>query len=133
MKFLVHGQILPRNGLDISLNQVAWAGWVGLLVTGLNLLPLGQLDGGHVAFVLFGKKARQFFWPVILALTAIIIFTQTYTWVLWILMLFFIGRQHAEPYDMITPLDNKRRWIAIGTLCLFFLVFVPIPFQIVMP
>jgi len=102
-------------------------------VTGLNLLPLGQLDGGHVAFVLFGKNAEKLFWPVILALAAIIIFTQTYTWALWILMLFLIGRRHAEPLDMVTPLGNKRRWIAIGTLCLFFLVFVPIPFQIVMP
>ncbi len=133
MKYLIHGQILPSNGMDISLNQVAWAGWVGLLVTGLNLLPLGQLDGGHVSFVLFGKTAEKFFWPVILALAAIIVFTQTYTWALWILMLFVIGRRHAEPLDMVTPLDTKRRWIAIGTLCLFFLVFVPIPFQIVMP
>jgi len=133
MKYLIHGQFLPANGVDISLNQVAWAGWVGLLVTGLNLLPLGQLDGGHVAFVLFGKNAEKLFWPVILALAAIIIFTQTYTWALWILMLFLIGRRHAEPLDMVTPLGNKRRWIAIGTLCLFFLVFVPIPFQIVMP
>ncbi len=133
MKYLVHGQILPANGMDVSLNQIAWAGWVGLLVTGLNLLPLGQLDGGHVAFVLFGKKARSFFWPVIISLAAIILLTQTYTWTLWIMMLFFLGRQHAEPLDMVTPLDHPRLWIAIGTLLLFALVFAPIPFQIITP
>ncbi len=133
MKYLTHGQILPANGMDVSLNQIAWAGWVGLLVTGLNLLPLGQLDGGHVSFVLFGRKARSFFWPVIISLAAIILLTQTYTWALWIVMLFVLGRRHAEPLDTITPLDRTRRWVAIGTLLLFFLVFAPIPFQIITP
>ncbi len=133
MKLVVFGQILPSNGLDVSLNQVAWAGWVGLLVTSLNLIPVGQLDGGHVTYVLFGKKAKQFYWPVIIALGILAIFTQTLTWVIWIGMLYFLGRVHAEPLDDVTPLDSRRRMIAIITFLIFFLTFVPIPIQFISP
>ena len=67
MKVIVLGQYYPSNGVDVQLNQMAYAGWCGLLVTGINLMPVGQLDGGHSAFVLFGKKAKWLYWPVILA------------------------------------------------------------------
>lgn len=132
-KILVLGQMLPANGLDVSLNQVAWAGWVGLLVTGLNLIPIGQLDGGHVAYVLFGKQARRFYWPILIALALLAIFTGATMWLFWIVLLFFFGRAHAEPLDDVTPLDPRRRALAIFTLVLFALVFVPIPFQIITP
>lgn len=132
-KIVIFGRFLPANGIDVSLNQFAWAGWVGLLVTGLNLIPVGQLDGGHVAYVLFGKKARQLFWPVVLGLALLVIVTGSFMWVVWIMLLTFFGRVHAEPLDDVTPLDGRRRWIAIFTLALFILVFIPIPFQIVLP
>jgi membrane-associated protease RseP (regulator of RpoE activity) len=101
------------------------------LVTGLNLLPVGQLDGGHVTFVLFGKKARSFFWPVIIGLVALGVLTQTWSWGIWVLLLFVFGRRYAEPLDSVTPLDGKRRALAIITLLIFFLVFVPIPLQVI--
>ena len=132
MKYLVFGQILPTGGIggmDVQLNAVAWAGWVGLLVTSLNLIPVGQLDGGHVAYVLFGKKARQLFWPVIITLAGLILFTGSTMWGLWIALLFFFGRAYAEPLDDVTPLDKKRKIIAIFTLILFVLIFSPIPLQ----
>ncbi len=132
MKYIVFGKILPTGGiggLDVQLNQVAWAGWVGLLVTALNLIPIGQLDGGHVAYVLFGKKARQLFWPVIIGLAGLVVFTGSTMWGVWIVMLFFLGRTYAEPLDDITPLDAKRRWVAIFALILFVLIFTPIPLQ----
>ena len=132
-KIVIFGRFLPANGIDVSLNQFAWAGWVGLLVTGLNLIPIGQLDGGHVAYVLLGRKARQLFWPVVFSLVLLVILTGTFMWVFWILLLTFFGRVHAEPLDDVTPLDKKRYWIAIFTLVLFVLVFIPVPFQIVMP
>lgn len=133
MKLLVFGRILPGGGLDVSLNQVAWAGWVGLLVTSLNLIPVGQLDGGHVTYVLFGKKSRQFFWPVIIILGILVIFTQSFTWLIWIGLLYFFGRVHAEPLDDVTSLDSKRRFIAMLTFLLFFLTFAPIPLQFITP
>ena len=132
-KLAIFQQVLPGNGVDVSLNQVAWAGWVGLLVTSLNLLPLGQLDGGHMAFVLFGERAKQFFWPVIISLVVLSVATASFTWVVWIVLLFYVGRTHAEPLDDITRLDPQRRAIAIFTLVLFFLIFTPIPFQIIFP
>jgi membrane-associated protease RseP (regulator of RpoE activity) len=133
LKFLVFGQMLPDGQMDVSLGQIAWAGWVGLLVTGLNLIPVGQLDGGHVAYVLFGQHARKLFWPVIFSLLALGILTQTAMWGFWVFLLYFLGRSHAEPLDNVTPLDGRRRLIAIGTLLLFFLVFVPIPLRFITP
>jgi membrane-associated protease RseP (regulator of RpoE activity) len=133
MKIIVFGRFLPADGLDVHLNQVAWAGWVGLLVTSLNLIPVGQLDGGHVAYVLLGKWAKNLFWPVIIVLGALVFFTGTLTWILWIAILFLLGRRYAVPLDNVTELDPRRRLIAILTLVLFFLVFIPLPMQIITP
>jgi membrane-associated protease RseP (regulator of RpoE activity) len=112
------------------LSQLAWAGWVGLFVTGLNLIPVGQLDGGHVAYTLFGKRARRLFVPVIVGLIALVFITQTMMWVFWIFILFFLGRVYAEPLEDVTPLDGRRKWLAVFTLLLFLFVFVPIPLSI---
>jgi hypothetical protein len=133
VKVLLFGQMLPSGGIDVSLSQVAWAGWVGLLVTGLNLFPVGQLDGGHVAYVLFGRRARQLYWPVIFGLVLLAVLTQTLMWGIWVALLFFFGRYHAEPLDSVTPLDGRRRAIAVFTLLLFFFVFVPIPLRVIAP
>jgi membrane-associated protease RseP (regulator of RpoE activity) len=130
-KFAVKGQVLPNGTEDVFLSQVAWAGWVGLLVTGLNLIPVGQLDGGHIAYALFGERARLLYWPVLVTLIALVVITRTPMWALWAVLLFFMGRHYAEPLDDITPLDNRRRALAIGSLFIFFLVFVPIPLRII--
>jgi hypothetical protein len=132
-KFAVFGRYLPADGVDVYLNQVAWAAWVGMLVTGLNLIPVGQLDGGHVAYVLFGQKARRAYWPVLIGLTLLVLLGNTYIWVFWILLLLAFGRVYAEPLDDVTPLDVKRKVIAVVTLLLFVLVFVPLPFQLITP
>jgi len=132
IKFAVFGRVLPGGGQDVYLNQVAWAGWVGLFVTGLNLIPVGQLDGGHVAYALFGPRARGFFWPAIFGLALITLFSYVrgllvVTWVLWIFLLLFFGRIHARPLEDVSALDPWRRALAVFTLALFFLVFVPFP------
>ena len=131
-KLAVFGRILPGGGTDVYLNQVAWAGWVGLFVTGLNLLPVGQLDGGHVAYALFGERSSRFLWPVIIGLALIVVYSwlqgaPALTWVLWIFLLMSFGRVHARPLEDITPLDPRRRALAVFTLVLFFLCFVPLP------
>jgi membrane-associated protease RseP (regulator of RpoE activity) len=133
MKVIVFGRFLPADGLDVHLNQVAWAGWAGLLVTSINLIPLGQLDGGHVAFVLFGEKARLLYWPVIVGLVAIMLISGSPTWLVLIGLLFFLGRSYNEPLDQVTELDFKRKVIAVLTLALFVLLFIPVPLQIVTP
>jgi len=131
-KLVVFGRVLPGNGVDVYLNQVAWAGWVGLFVTGLNLLPVGQLDGGHVAYSLLGERARRLFWPAILGLALIIVYSwlqgaPALTWGLWIVLLLAFGRYHARPLEDISGLDPRRRALGVLTLALFFLCFVPLP------
>lgn len=132
-KALVFGRFLPSGGEDVFLNQVAWAGWAGLFVTGLNLIPIGQLDGGHVAYSLFGEKAKQLYWPFIIGLGLIALLVRTWAWTLWILLLFFLGRVYAEPLNDVTRLDGRRRLLGYFTLLIFVLVFVPNPIRIVVP
>jgi membrane-associated protease RseP (regulator of RpoE activity) len=133
IKILVKGQIYPTATNDVFLGQLACAGGVGLLVTGLNLFPVGTLYGGHVSYVLFGERANYFFWQVIIILVALGLLTGSLTWFLWVGLLFVFGRRHAQPLDTVTKLDPRRRALAIFTLLLFFLVFVPFPLQIVNP
>jgi membrane-associated protease RseP (regulator of RpoE activity) len=128
MKVIVLGQYYPSNGVDVQLNQMAYAGWCGLLVTGINLMPVGQLDGGHSAFVLFGKKAKWLYWPVILSLIVISLIFQTTIWIVWTILLFFVGRVRAEPLDDVSGAGPARRVLAVVMLVLFFMTFVPVPF-----
>lgn len=128
-KFILFGRPLPLGGLDVLLHPVAWAGWAGFLVTGLNLIPVGQLDGGHVLYGLFGERTRRI-WPVAVGLMVAMGFVWSGWW-LWAGLLFIFGRGHAEPLDGITELDRNRRiWGWIGLL-LFILVFIPVPLQII--
>ena len=132
IKYLIFGEFLPANGMDVYLNQVAWAGWVGLLVTGLNLLPIAQLDGGHMAYVLFGKGAKWLFIPALATFIGIgFIISGTFQYILFAVLIFFMGNNHAVPFDDVTPLDTKRKLIAIFCLILFIFTFVPVPITII--
>ncbi len=126
LRFYILGIFTPGGGQDVLLNQVAWAGWAGLLVTGLNLIPAGQLDGGHALYVLIGRKARRLV-PVILVIMIGLGFFWI-GWFLWAALIYLlVGRVYAEPLDQITDLDLSRKILAISTLILFVLVFTPIP------
>jgi membrane-associated protease RseP (regulator of RpoE activity) len=114
--------------MDVMLNQVAWAGWAGLLITGLNLIPAGQLDGGHALYVLFGEKRARQLLPVILVALVILGFFWN-GWFLWAALIFFFGRVYAEPLDQITQLDTRRKILAAVVLVLFVLVITPIPLR----
>ena len=115
----------PLGGLDVQVHNVAWAGWAGLLVTSLNLIPMGTLDGGHILYSVFGKKASKIA-PFIFA-ALILLGSAWQGWWLWAFMLFFLGRRHAEPLDQITELDPMRRKIAFFMLFVFILAFIPVP------
>lgn len=123
------GRPYPLGGTDVFLHPMAWAGWAGLLVTALNLIPAGQLDGGHVLYVLMGKKARIFVWPILIIL--ILLGFVWSGWWLWAFIIFLLGRMHAEPLDQITELDPRRRIIAWLGIAIFFLVFIPVPLIII--
>lgn len=125
VKYFFTGQPFPWGGTDVILHPVAWAGWAGLLVTALNLIPAGQLDGGHAMYVLFGKKVSKIL-PFILAALALLGLVWPGWW-LWAFLIFLMGRTHAEPLDQITELDSRRRTLAIFMVIVFFLVFTPVP------
>ena len=128
LRYFFTGHPSPLGGIDVFISPVALAGWAGLLVTALNLIPVGTLDGGHVVHALFGDKASKAF-PFIIALLAVLgIFWNG--WWLWILLLFWLGRVKGETLDQITPLDPKRRAVAIFVILLFVLVFTPVPFSL---
>lgn len=129
IKYLFTGTPLPLGGADVMLHPIAWAGWAGLLVTALNLIPAGQLDGGHVLYSLFGKKARYAL-PVILAGIAALGFFWNGWW-LWVFLILFMGGTHAQPLDQITKLDRGRIALAIFGLIVFVLVFIPVPLNII--
>lgn len=126
-KWIVFGRFLPDGQEDVFVNQLAWAGWTGLLVTGLNLIPVGQLDGGHVLYSLIGRRAKRFYLPLILGLLLLTILVANELFV-FLALIFLMGNHHAVPLDDITPLDSRRRSLAIFTLVVFLLVFVPQPF-----
>lgn len=128
LRYFFTGQPVPYGSLDVLLHPVAWAGWAGLLITALNLIPAGQLDGGHIIYSLFGRKSRIILPFVLVAL--IILGTVWSGWWLWAFIIFLMGRAHAEPLDQITPLDSRRKALAIFGLVVFVLVFTPIPLSV---
>ncbi len=125
VRYFFIGLPLPYGGLDVFMHPLAWAGWAGLLVTGLNLIPAGQLDGGHLTYVLFGRRAAKLVPFIIVTLVILGIFW--WGWLLWAGLIFFLGRIYAQPLDDITPLDSRRKALAILGLIMFVLVFIPIP------
>ncbi len=116
-------------------NPFYFAAWVGLLVTALNLIPSGQLDGGHAIYALFGKRVHFFTgriaFVVMAALSIIgfIYFNSPSGFLIAILLGIMARIRHPEPADQ-TPLDAKRKLVAVLTLIIFILCFVPFPIRI---
>lgn len=155
LKWLVFGS-LPE-GYDVFLHPVAWAAWVGLFVTMINLLPVGQLDGGHVAYALLGIRQNRIsalLHGSMIGLAAAVglyyggraflagsvledIITEALTgsfWLAWAFVLYIlkrIGRGYHPPVLEDRGLDRKRIVIGIATLILFLFLFMPIPIRVV--
>jgi membrane-associated protease RseP (regulator of RpoE activity) len=127
IKYLIFGKILPGHGLDVSLNPVAWAAWGGLLITSLNLLPIGQLDGGHTLYALLGRRAWPVAFGVVLLLLVMGIVWQG--WFLWAILVLVFGVRHPAPLNDLSPMGLGRTLVGIGVLVLFVLTFTPIPFS----
>ncbi len=116
---------------QVVLHPLAYAGWVGLFVTALNLLPIGQLDGGHVYYSMFGKRGKT---GTYIFLAGLGVATINYPgWGLLFIILLFLGRRHPAPIDDYTPLDKNRRLLAYVVFVIFILCFIPEPFQFMQP
>jgi membrane-associated protease RseP (regulator of RpoE activity) len=125
LRYFFLGRPIPFGGVDVLVHPLAWAGWAGMLVTALNLIPAGQLDGGHLIYVLFGRRASRL-WIVIVVAMIAMGFVWAGWWI-WAALIFFLGRSFAQPLDEITPLDGRRRALAIVGLVIFVLTFTPVP------
>lgn len=119
---------LPE-GYDIVLHPLAFAGWAGLFVTALNLFPIGQLDGGHIVYSLFGERSR-FIYPLVLSVFIVISIVFYVGWIPLILLLFIFRIDHPPSVDPYTGLDPVRRNLALALLVVFLLSFTPVPFQV---
>lgn len=113
-------------GFDIILHPIAMAGWFGLFVTMLNLLPVGQLDGGHVIYAMFGQRHRAVARAVLVLIVGVG-FLGWGGWFLWATLLMFTGLDHPPTLDRETSLDGPRQIAGWLTLVIFALTFIPVP------
>lgn len=115
----------------VLLHPTALAAWFGLFVTAMNLLPIGQLDGGHVMYALFGPRRAHL---ISLGVFACLIPLGVFVWPGWLvfgLLTFFLGLRHPPPLDPYTPLDRRGRTLGWTAIILFVLTFIPLPVRFV--
>lgn len=119
---------LPENH-HVIIHPLGFAGWIGLLVTSLNLIPVGQLDGGHIAYAVFGEKTKVLSKIALVALLGLGLWGSR-TWLVWsIILLVMLGTKHPPPLNHDAPLDKKRKVIGAITLFVFVMTFIPVPFS----
>ncbi len=130
LSWLAFGPI--RNDMTVVLHPVALAGWFGLFVTFINLLPIGQLDGGHVAYAMFGRHHR---WIARAFLATILVlgYIGWPGWFVWALLIYTLGIDHPPTLDPWIGLDRRRILAGWVTVAALMLTFMPIPFAVVEP
>jgi membrane-associated protease RseP (regulator of RpoE activity) len=127
--FVLWGQ--QPEGYSLNLHPMAFGAWFGLLATALNLFPVGQLDGGHVSYAVFGRRSSQV--TLVMIGVALVLTYVSSSWIVWtglmIVMLVFFGRHHPRTFDEEEPLDRTRLLLAIAALVMFVLCFTPAPME----
>ena len=120
---LIHGAV--PQGHDIYLSSFAWAGWIGFLVTSLNLMPVGQLDGSHILYALIGEKQKKYGWAVLLGLAVLSFYWIG--WIIWILLVLAFLLVAHPPVDEGVPLSSLERFVGWLCMIIFFMTFIPVP------
>ena len=116
---------------DILLHPVGVAAWFGFFVTALNLIPAGQLDGGHIIYALFGRRHALISKLTVGALVAIGVLFGSVNWLVWaVLIVALMGFQHGPTMDDITSLSPGRRALGLFALILLFLLTPPVPLSV---
>ncbi len=127
---LTVGTVPEGQDLFIQLHPMAFAGWIGLFITSINLLPIGQLDGGHIVYAIFGPYHRVVSMAMVLLLILLGLFTWP-GWFVWAMLVTFLGIWHPPVINHFIPLDRKRKTVGIITFIVFVLTFIPTPFYII--
>ncbi len=121
----------PGDGYTVNLHPVAFAAWFGMLATALNLFPIGQLDGGHISYAVFGRRSSTL--TLVMVGCAVVLTWFSASWLVWtmlmIVMLFTFGRHHPRTFDEEVPLDPRRKWLALFAVLMFVLCFTPAPIE----
>lgn len=115
---------------DVLLHPVAFAGWIGFFVTSINLIPVGQLDGGHIAYALFGEK-HIYLSKALVPLMFLLGILLWLGWAFWaIILVLILGLKHPPILYGEVPLDGKRRFLGWLAFLILILTFIPVPFKI---
>jgi Zn-dependent protease len=122
---LVHGPI-PED-VTLTLGSLGLAAWFGLFVTALNLMPIGQLDGGHVTYALLRERASKISIAGSWVAVALVYFGPN--WILWAVLMRVLGRRHPSTLDDEAPVGRARAWVGLLSLAVFVVCFVPDPIQ----
>ena len=125
LSYLVLGPI--PEGMVLEMGPIAFAGWVGLFITGLNLMPIGQLDGGHVSYALLGRGAYKLAVGLLAAALALMVYFQEYTLSLMLILLMLMGPEHPPTADDTVPLGFWRRLLGWASLASVIVLFTPRP------
>jgi len=123
---LIFGRVPEGN--DLLLHPVGFAAWVGLLVTAFNLFPIGQVDGGHVAYSFFGPKSRNLA-KIVLAVFLVLGVLFWFGWIVWALIILLIGTKHPRVNDDQEKLSAPRRALGFVAVLIFALSFSPAPIK----
>jgi membrane-associated protease RseP (regulator of RpoE activity) len=116
-------------GADVVLHPIAYAGWVGIFITALNLFPIGQLDGGHVLYALPLRRAHGVAQGLLLAVMLAVVVWGYWGWTLMILLLMWMGPLHPPTANDDVPLGTARTILGWATLAFVPLGFTPVPFS----
>jgi membrane-associated protease RseP (regulator of RpoE activity) len=128
-KWLAYWMFGPlAEGQDIVLHPIAFAGWVGIFITALNLIPISQLDGGHVLYALLRKKAHPVALSLLLAAMGAVVFWGYWGWTIMILFLLLIGPKHPPTANDDMPLGPGRAVLGWTSLLFVIVGFTPTPF-----
>lgn len=114
---------------DVYLHPVAFAGWIGLFVTSINLIPIGQLDGGHILYALTGEKHARYS-KVLIGVMFLMGLLLWEGWIIWGVLLIMLGFRHPPIVYSGMPLDPKRKLIGWISLAIFILTFTPVPIRV---
>ena len=119
---------VPKNSV-LLLHPIAIAGWVGILVTFLNLIPAAQLDGGHIAGAILGERLHRYF-TIGLALTMMFMAPLWYGWLIWGILVMVMGLMgNPGPLDGLSPISKKRKLIIVAIVIIFILSATPVPLR----
>jgi membrane-associated protease RseP (regulator of RpoE activity) len=123
----------PPAGSALNLHPLGWAAWFGMLATALNLMPVGQLDGGHISYAVFGRRSFAVTLATLACMVSLSLISPA-SWTAWTVitgaLLAIFGARHPPTYDEAVPLDSTRLWLAAFAVLMFILCFTPVPIEL---